>query len=102
MASMSNLEIETNRLSADIADLKRLVSRLKTTSEKMMGGINALSSMWEGEAKNAFTVQFQSDYKTILSMIDTLNKLIKSLENAKSKYNTCENTVGNIVHSIRV
>jgi len=102
MASITNLEIETHRLQSDINSLKSHLKGMRQTGDRMMANINALSSMWEGPAKNIFTAQFQTDYETLKSMADTLDDLIKSLEYAKEQYEKCENNVASIINAIRV
>ncbi len=100
--SMTQLAIETRRLQNDIDSLTRDLDGMRKTGEKMMAGINGLSSMWEGEAKNAFTEQFRSDYETLQSMAGIINDLIKSLEYAREQYDKCENNVASIVDAIRI
>ena len=102
MAVNEKLEIDTMRLQGDIDDLRSHLRRMEQQGEEMMGGINALSQMWEGPAKAAFTVQFQADYETLQSMGQVLDTLIKSLEFAKENYITCESNVSSIISSIRI
>ena len=102
VASISKIEIETGRLNSDIEELRSHLSRMRQTAEKMMSGINALSAMWEGEAKNAFEVQFKSDYETLQSMEKVIEDLIDDLEYASDRYNSCENSVASVIQSIRV
>ena len=85
MTTMPKLAIETRRLQSDIDSLTTHLNGMHQTGEQMMAGINGLSSMWEGEAKNAFTEQFRSDYETLQSMADVIGDLIKSLEYARER-----------------
>lgn len=102
MAAISRLEIETRRLQSDIDSLRTQLKNMSQTGDEMMAGIQALSAMWEGESKDAFTVQFQTDYETLKSMETVIEELIQTLEYAKQQYDTCENTVSSIVSAIRV
>lgn len=102
MAATTKLEIETRRLQSDIDSLRTHLDGMRKTGEAMMAGINGMSAMWEGEAKNAFTAQFQSDYETLNSMSEVIEALIKNLEEAKARYEACENSVGSIISAIRV
>lgn len=102
MAGIANLEIETQRLQNDIDSLKGHLRAMRQTGDKMMASINALSAMWEGPAKNAFTAQFQSDYETLKSMEEVIDALIGNLEYAKEQYDKCENNVASIINAIRV
>lgn len=102
MAMMTKLEIESRRLQSDIESLKVHLNSMRQVGNRMMSNINALSSMWEGEAKNAFIKQFQSDYETLNSMAKVIEDLIKDLEYAREQYDTCENRVAAIIQNIRV
>ena len=102
MSNIYKLEVETQRLKADVESLRAEVRNLRDKGKDMMEGINALSAMWEGEAKNAFTEQFRIDYNGLLEMAKTLDELIRCLEDARQKYDTCEDAVGSIVAAIRV
>lgn len=102
MAALIKLEIETRRLQGDIERLREHLEGLRRTGERMMEEINALGMMWEGEAKNAFTIQFQSDYQILQSMEEVIEELIKDLEAAREKYDRCESNVGSIISAIRV
>ena len=63
MATVTRLEVDTSRLRKDIDSLRTHLDGLRKTGDSMMAGINALNSMWEGEAKEAFVAQFQTDYE---------------------------------------
>lgn len=102
MTAITNLEIVTQRLQGDIENLRMHLNGMRQTGSKMMSNINALSSMWEGEAKDAFTAQFQSDYETLQSMAEVVENLIGHIEYAREQYDTCESNVASIVHGIRV
>lgn len=102
MAVIKELEIETQRLQTDIDNLRMHLDGMRKTGDSMMAGINGMSSMWEGEAKNAFVAQFQSDYETLKSTADVIEDLIKTLEEAKQQYDTCESNVASIISALKV
>ena len=101
MAAITRLEIETRKLQNDIDSLKTHLNGMRKTGDDMMSGINAMSSMWEGDAKNAFVAQFQSDYETLKSMADVIESLIKDLEQAREQYDACESSVASIISALR-
>lgn len=102
MAAITKIEVTTSRLQSDIDALNEHLQKMRQTSDKMMAGVEAMSAMWEGEAKNAFTVQFRTDYQTIKSMENTIQELINDLVYAKEKYEACENSVASIINAIRI
>ncbi len=102
MAVITEIEIDTATLQRDIDNLRQYLDSMKRKGDAMMNGINNLSSMWEGLAKDEFTRQFQEDYRVLTEMEKVIEELIEKLESAKEKYNSCENSVGAIINSIRV
>ena len=102
MATIEKLSIETGRLQTDVDNLNARVASLRAKGSDMMSGIDALSAMWEGEAKNTFVTQFASDYQQLQKLIDAIENLIGDLQNAKEQYDKCENEVGTIISAIKV
>lgn len=99
---MTKLEIESRRLQGDIDRLKAHLADIRRTGARMMSNVNALSAMWEGEAKNAFVEQFRTDSEILSAMEGTIESLIGHLEDARGQYDACENSVASIVQGIRV
>ena len=102
MATIEKLSIETSKLNGDVESLNARVASLRKKGSEMMAGINALSAMWEGEAKNAFVTQFEADYQQLNNLIDAIEVLIGDLKNAKEQYEKCEQEVGTIISAIKV
>lgn len=102
MANTGRVEIETDRLKRDIDSLREHLNKMKKKGQEMMTGIESLSSMWEGEAKNTFLAQFKADYRTLQNMEKVIEDLISDLEYAREKYNKCESDVNSTINSIRV
>ena len=92
MAESNKLEIETARLQRDIESLRQRLAAMRKSGDQMR----------EGEAKNAFAQQFQSDYATLNNMAAVIEELIADLEEAGRQYDTCEQQVGTIIQSIRI
>ena len=102
MAAIAKIEIETRKLQSDVDRLSVCLSDLRTTGKEMMASIQALSATWEGEAKDAFAVQFQKDYETLTAMENLLGELIRDLQYAREQYDACESGVGSIISAIKV
>lgn len=102
MAEVKELEVETTRLSSDIENLRQHLNGMRKSGSSMMELLNQLGTMWEGEAKNAFAEQFTSDYETLCNMADVLEDLIKDLEEARTRYDSCERDVGSVIETMRV
>jgi uncharacterized protein YukE len=67
----------------------------------MFDEIRELDTMWDGEANNAFNVQFANDYDMMLEVIKELRALIDSLEFSRNEYVRCENQVSAAINSMK-
>lgn len=98
----NELKINTSRLGSDADQVRHHISNMEKQINAMKSGINQLNSMWEGPAKKAFVQAFEDDRVAAVEIIKEL-KSLNSFENqAKSKYEKCENQVSSLVDSIRI
>lgn len=102
MGDFTRLEIETHRLSRDIETLERQIQAVRNSGDAMMAEIRALSNMWEGPAKDAFTAQFETDYNALQEITHVLDILIEELTVAREQYERCEAEITELVQSIQI
>lgn len=102
MATITKIKVTTDRLQNDIDSLNEHLQKMCRLIDNMMSGIEGMGAMWEGEAKDAFFVQFKSDYQTIKSMENTIRAMIEDLKYAQEKYVSCENNVETIINAIMI
>ena len=81
----TKIKINTNRLQSDAEQVN-----------------NCIAQMWDGDGSEAFKAAFASDMKMLSSMIQNLKKVYQFEQTAKSKYNSCEQKVAEMIHNIRV
>jgi WXG100 family type VII secretion target len=96
------LEIDTTALNRSISQLQEDLGTLQNQFQEMLEGVSELDGMWEGRAKRAFTVQFQSDYERFGEYCSGLEDLIGSLEYASKEYLSCENKVRASIDAVKI
>lgn len=102
MASIREIEQNTDYLSDDIVRLEDEKNKLERAIDEMFDAVNTLEATWDGPASETFKAQFQSDYETCKEMHRAFGTLIEKLKTAKEEYDRCESEVGELVRSIRV
>ena len=96
-----HFEVDIQRLNHDIERARVCHKFLNDNLNTMFGEIKELDAMWDGQANNAFNIQFNNDYEMMKTVCSNLNKLIESLEYAKAEYLKCEQQVGSAVRSMK-
>ena len=100
--NVKEIEINTDRLKADVETLNGNITQLETQMRNMFRSMQDLDRTWEGPSHSTFDAQFSQDLQTFEEMIGTLNELNKALKNAADQYDKCENKVHDLVSSIQV
>ncbi len=100
--AVNYIEIDTSQLSSDISSLRADITKAKASLKSMKSELEELNTMWQGAANLAFRAQTTKDYNMMLSMLGTVSKLADCMENAKSEYIKCEQSVKSAVNSIRI
>lgn len=101
---MSNgyVEITTRALDRDINNMVESLSILKNELKGMYDGVSELDTMWKGNANQAFQSQFNQDCSTFMELLEVLDNYVESLKQASREYVNCENSVDEVIHSIRI
>ena len=98
----TKIKINTNRLQSDAEQVNNCIAQMKAEMEKMQESVTRMDQMWDGDGSEAFKAAFASDMKMLSSMIQNLKKVYQFEQTAKSKYNSCEQKVAEMIHNIRV
>lgn len=96
-----HFEVDIQRLNHDIERAKVCLKFLNSNLNSMFGEIKELDAMWDGQANQAFNIQFNNDYEMMKTVCTNLQKLIESLEYARAEYIKCEQQVGSAVRSMK-
>ena len=93
--------VNTLTLKSEIDSIAMELQSIRKDIETMFGEIQTLDSMWDGEASEAFKIQFMNDKSSLESFCDTVKSLIESMEFAKGAYDKCEAGIGDTISAVR-
>lgn len=88
---MSFFQVTAAELKKKAEQLKGLNSRFKTDTDNLQTSEQALKSMWEGEANDAFHTAFTKDKGQMDQFHTTIEQFIEALLIIAAKYEAAEN-----------
>ncbi|MCC8151645.1 MAG: WXG100 family type VII secretion target [Lachnospiraceae bacterium] len=100
--AITYIEVDTAKLNSDISELKSNTAQAKSRLQALKAELDELNTMWKGTANAAFQQAANQDYNLMQTMLTTMEELAACMENAKKEYNSCEQSVGSMVNSIRI
>ena len=95
-------EVETQSLNATIRNMQTELSNIAKITTKLYAALDTLDAMWEGAAHDTFAAQYLSDQEMLGNMSKTISAVIQGLENARKKYDQCEQSVGTEIKKIAI
>ncbi len=95
-------EVDTNQVSQTVTRMTELIHNISSEKSQMMSAIGSLSSMWVGEAHDAFVTQVQVDDAELQSLVEDLNAIAERFDQARIAYDNCENKAMETIASISV
>lgn len=99
---MQQIANDMPRFQNQIQEFAGALNGLTAEFEEMSARMNALNSMWMGEAHDEFLRTFSADTKKVQDMLEYMRTLLSNLNYAESEYTNCEQTVGNMIEQINV
>ena len=96
------IKVNTNRLDTDLKEFGDHIKAIQKAIADLRDHNRVLDGMWDGPASEAFKAGFEADIKAMEEMVKTLEGINRYEENAKTKYNQCEQKVGDLVNQIHV
>lgn len=87
---MSFIQVTAEELKNRASQLQGLNLKFQTEVENLMNCQNNLSSMWEGEAKDAFYQAFMRDKGSMDNFKDAINGYIQALNTIAARYEEAE------------
>lgn len=87
---MSFIQVTAEELKNRASQLQGLNMKFQAEIENLMNCQNNLSSMWEGEAKDAFYQAFMRDKGSMDNFKDAINGYIQALNTIAARYEEAE------------
>ena len=95
-------EVDTNQVSQTVTKMTELIHNISSEKSQMMNAVGSLSSMWVGEAHDAFVAQVQVDDAELQSLVEDLNAIADRFDQARIAYDNCENKAMETIAAISV
>ena len=83
---MATFTVTSKELQAKAEELKSLNQQFKNEVSELESTENALSGMWEGEARDAFHKAYSSDRVQMDNFYNAIETYVMRLESAAAKY----------------
>ena len=96
------IRVNTNRLDTDLKEFGDHIKAIQKSIADLRDHNRVLDGMWDGPASEAFKTGFAADIKALEEVVKMLEGINKYEENARSKYDRCEQKVGDLVDQIHV
>ncbi|MBO6137339.1 MAG: WXG100 family type VII secretion target [Lachnospiraceae bacterium] len=88
---MAEIFVTPGELRSKAAELRELNAQFKTNVEELTATEGSLSSMWEGQAHDAFRSAFETDKGQWETFHTTIENYCITLENIATEYENAEN-----------
>lgn len=95
-------EVDTNRVSQTVTKMTELIRNISNGKSQMMNAVGSLSTMWEGEAHDAFLAQVQVDDGELQTLVQDLDAIAERFDQARIAYDNCENKAMETIAAITV
>lgn len=93
-------EVDTTQVAGTKTRLQAALDSVSESRAAMFQAIESLNGMWAGQAHDAYLAQFTIDSEMTAGVIGELQSLINSVDTARRSYDTCEQTVKDLVAAV--
>lgn len=95
-------EVDTAYLRRSNNELRQYLQIMKNMHGELRDKMAEVGGMWEGPAKDAFHLQFQSDCIEFVDLCKQIDEALDCMDNAAKEYDICDERVRSIVDAIKV
>ncbi len=88
--TMAEFTVTSGELTAKAAELERLNHQLKQKIEVLQTEEGSLKTMWEGDAKEAFSRSFHTDKAKMMQFHTEIGKYVFALRTVAARYEAAE------------
>lgn len=96
------IAVDTNTLKNDMADMRRILDKVKERVKSMSREIEILDGMWEGASHEEAVRQNVDDCRQMQELCEMIEKMIECMQYADNEYMSCENAVHSIIKTIQI
>lgn len=99
---MSIIETDTSYMKRDVGEIIQYISELKSAASELETLLGSLHSGWVGVAATTYETSLRGDLDRLKNLTALLEELNKGTDFARSKYESCENNISEIISSITI
>lgn len=96
------IEVNTGSLKGDVSEIAAELEKIRRGANQLLNLLGQLETMWEGSAKQTFSAAVRDDVGRLQTLVKAMQVLANKTSDARSEYDKCENSVAQIVASIKV
>lgn len=96
------IKVSTQRIRGDRELIQREMEGITASVEELIRGMQSLGGTWEGPAWQTFQNQVASDAERMKEICVQIGGYLQHIEYAENEYKKCENTVEQLISSIRI
>lgn len=96
------IKINTSRLKNDASEIKDHINAINKKVKDLRSHNAVLDGMWDGPSSETFKLAFESDITALETILGALGSLNEYEENARQRYDECEDKVADLVNQIKV
>lgn len=96
------IEVNTNILKADVSEIENELRGVLQCAGNLETALSQLEGMWDGNAKQAFSLAVRDDIDRLKELVRAMQDLTGKTGTAREEYDRCENSIAQIIASIRV
>ena len=96
------IAVDTDMMHNSVRDLHDALDKMKAEIESLFLEIEEFTGMWDGPVHKDFLKQIWQDKQKMKEFENAAERLVEYMEYAEKEYQSCENTVSSIVHTIQI
>lgn len=100
--SEKKIQVNTKTLEQDVRDMEGEVKDITRKMDGLFDEIHDLDTMWDGAANQMINAQFTEDAEKMKEICEVLTKYVECCQYAKKEYDSRENTIYDMIKSMRI
>ena len=96
------IAVDMDMMHNSARDLQDALDKMTAEIESLFLEIEEFTAMWDGAAHEDFLRQLWQDNQKMQEFENAAQKLVECMEYAGKEYQSCENAVSSIVHTIQI
>lgn len=96
------IAVDMDMMHHGAGQMENALDKMKAEIENLFLEIEEFTGMWDGAAHEEFLKQLWLDKRKMQEFENAAEKLAECMEYARKEYQSCENAVSSIVHTVQI